>query len=58
MISCEYFHLNLFHFKCSDEKEEMLDGAESQNYGYGYGTKVSAKILHFSCKGAKMLTAK
>ena len=22
------------------EKEEMLDGAESQNYGYGYGTKV------------------
>ena len=36
----------------------MLDGAESQNYGYGYGTKVSAKILHFSCKGAKMLTAK
>lgn len=24
----------------SDEKEEMLDGAESQNYGYGYGTKV------------------
>merc|ERR1712027_275240 len=23
-----------------EEKEEMLDGAESQNYGYGYGTKV------------------
>ena len=22
------------------EPEEMLDGAESQNYGYGYGTKV------------------
>merc|ERR1711997_454931 len=22
------------------EKEELLDGAESQNYGYGYGTKV------------------
>merc|ERR1719195_1285046 len=22
------------------EKEERLDGAESQNYGYGYGTKV------------------
>ena len=23
-----------------EEPEELLDGAESQNYGYGYGTKV------------------
>ena len=52
------FPNKLISFKCSDEKEEMLDGAESQNYGYGYGTKVSAKIVRFSCKGAKMLTAK
>ena len=29
----------------------MLDGAESQNYGYGYGTKVGAE--HFY-KGAKI----
>ena len=27
------------------EKEEMLDGAESQNYGYGYGTKVRLPCL-------------
>jgi hypothetical protein len=24
----------------NEEKEELLEGSESQNYGYGYGTKV------------------
>ena len=33
--------MKLFFFSEDEvEKEEMLDGAESQNYGYGYGTKV------------------
>ena len=31
----------------------MLDGAESQNYGYGYGTKVNARILHYSLQTSK-----
>ena len=33
-----------------EDKEEMLDGAESQNYGYGYGTKVGIFILSICVK--------
>lgn len=34
------------------EEGEMLEGSESQNYGYGYGTKVSkilCYLIGFSC---------
>ena len=41
-FECTNWTFFLF-YKSSDEKEEMLDGAESQNYGYGYGTKESVK---------------
>ena len=36
--------LIIFIFSDEVEKEELLDGAESQNYGYGYGTKVMLAI--------------
>ena len=35
----------IFIFSEEVEKEELLDGAESQNYGYGYGTKVTANMI-------------
>ena len=30
-----------FIYSEDTEADELLDGAESQNYGYGYGTKVT-----------------
>ena len=31
-----------FIYSEDTEADELLDGAESQNYGYGYGTKVTS----------------
>ena len=39
-IIVEIFYENISSADQDVETEEMLDGAESQNYGYGYGTKV------------------
>ena len=36
-------HRTTISFSSETEPEEILDGAESQNYGYGYGTKVRGK---------------
>ena len=35
-----FLHIYSFIYSEDTEAGELLDGAESQNYGYGYGTKV------------------
>ena len=40
-LKCIFTH---FIYSEDTEADELLDGAESQNYGYGYGTKVTSQI--------------
>ena len=44
-LKCIYTH---FIYSEDTEADELLDGAESQNYGYGYGTKVTSQITSLS----------